>query len=144
MRTDNGRQVRQRTSNREAEVKPWGLGAKAEVCMASQESERLMFGKQFSFAELFNLDEPPWYGPVCLVVWEGNPVRASLSRLGESATRQYAPAGSNRSGTDKLTSRLVQFTAYARLMWSPHDSKTQRHVVGDLDNVWPISNGAPD
>ena len=97
--------------------------------MASQESERLMFGKQFSFAELFNLDEPPWYGPVCLVVWEGKPVRASLSRLGESATRQSAPAGSNRSGTDKLTSRLVQFTAYARLMWSPHDSKTQRHVV---------------
>ncbi|MCH7538664.1 MAG: group II intron reverse transcriptase/maturase [Proteobacteria bacterium] len=46
MRTDKGRQVRQRTSNREAEVKPRGLGAKAEVCIASQASESLMFGKQ--------------------------------------------------------------------------------------------------
>ena len=46
MRTDKGRQVRQRTSNREAEVKPRGLGAKAEGCIASQASESLMFGKQ--------------------------------------------------------------------------------------------------
>lgn len=46
MRTDKGRQVRQRTSNREAEVKPWGPGAKADVCIASRESENLMFGKQ--------------------------------------------------------------------------------------------------
>jgi hypothetical protein len=26
-----------------------------------------------------NLIEPPWYGPVCQVVWEGKPVRATLS-----------------------------------------------------------------
>lgn len=46
MDTIKGRQVRKRTSNREAEVKPWGRGAKAEVGIASQESEPLMFGKQ--------------------------------------------------------------------------------------------------
>jgi len=46
MHTEQGRQVRKRTSNREAEVKPWGLGAKAEVSIALQESENLMFGKQ--------------------------------------------------------------------------------------------------
>ena len=90
MQTEQGRQVRQRTSNREAEVKPWGLGAKAEVCIASQASESLMFGKQLSLAELFNPDEPPWYGPVCLVVWEGKPVRASLSRFYDSQ-RSYRP-----------------------------------------------------
>ncbi len=37
--------------------------------------------------------------------------------------------------TDKLTSRLVLFVVYARLMWPPHESKTQRHVVKILDNV---------
>ena len=46
MQTDKGRQVRERTSSREAEVKPLGPGAKAEVCIASQEAESLMFGKQ--------------------------------------------------------------------------------------------------
>ena len=46
MHTEQGRQVRKRTSNREAEVKPWGLGAKAEVGIALQESESLMFGEQ--------------------------------------------------------------------------------------------------
>ena len=46
MRTEKGRQVRQRTSNRGAEVKQRGLGAKAEGCIASQASESLMFGKQ--------------------------------------------------------------------------------------------------
>jgi len=46
MHTDKGRQVRKRTSNREAEVKPWGPGEKAEVDIASQESESLMFGKE--------------------------------------------------------------------------------------------------
>ena len=46
MQTDKGRQVRQRTSSREAEVKPLGPGAKAQVCIASQEAESLMFGKQ--------------------------------------------------------------------------------------------------
>lgn len=30
---------------------------------------------------IFNCIEPPWYGPVCLVVWEGKPTRASLSRF---------------------------------------------------------------
>ena len=46
MQTEQGRQVRERTSSREAEVKPLGPGAKAEVCIASQEAESLMFGKQ--------------------------------------------------------------------------------------------------
>ncbi len=46
MDTDKGRQVRNRTSNREAEVKPWGPGAKADVVIASQETESLMFGKK--------------------------------------------------------------------------------------------------
>lgn len=46
MDTDKGRQVRNRTSNREAEVKPRDPGAKAEVCIASQETESLMFGKE--------------------------------------------------------------------------------------------------
>ena len=49
-----------------------------------------MFGKQLSLAELFNLDEPPWYGPVCLVVWEGKPVRASLSRFSRSLLTLHA------------------------------------------------------
>jgi hypothetical protein len=31
-------------------------------------------------AKAFNRAEPPWYGPVCLVVWEGKPARATLSR----------------------------------------------------------------
>ena len=26
----------------------------------------------------FNLTEPPWYGPVCLVVWEGGSREAPL------------------------------------------------------------------
>jgi hypothetical protein len=34
-----------------------------------------------------------------------------------------------RGGTDKLTSRLVLFSVYARPMLPPHKSKTQRHVV---------------
>jgi len=46
MDTDEGRKVRTRTSNREAEVKPRGPGAKAEVGIASPESESLMFGKE--------------------------------------------------------------------------------------------------
>ena len=46
MDTDEGRKVRKRTSNREAEVKPRGPGAKAEVGIASQEFERLMFGEE--------------------------------------------------------------------------------------------------
>ena len=45
MNTMKGRQVRKRTSNREAEVKPRGPGAKADVCIVSEESESLMFGK---------------------------------------------------------------------------------------------------
>ncbi len=32
-------------------------------------------------------------------------------------------------GTVKLTSRLVPSSVYARLMWPPHNPKTQRHVV---------------
>ncbi len=32
-------------------------------------------------------------------------------------------------GTDKLTSRLVPFSVHTRIMWPPHNSKTQRHVV---------------
>ena len=39
-----GRQVRQRTSNQEAEVKPWGPGAKADVPMADRAIENPMFG----------------------------------------------------------------------------------------------------
>lgn len=39
-----GRQVRRRTSNREAEVKPWGPGAKADLPIASQDTESPMFG----------------------------------------------------------------------------------------------------
>jgi len=39
-----GRQVRQRTSNREAEVKPWGPGAKADVPLADRAIENPMFG----------------------------------------------------------------------------------------------------
>ena len=46
MQTEQGRQGRERTASREAEVKPLGPGAKAEVCIASQEAESLMFGKQ--------------------------------------------------------------------------------------------------
>jgi RNA-directed DNA polymerase len=40
-----GRQVRARTSNREAEVKPWGPGAKADLPIASERTERPMFGE---------------------------------------------------------------------------------------------------
>ena len=29
-------------------------------------------------AQAFNLNEPPWYGPVCLVVWEGGGREAPL------------------------------------------------------------------
>ena len=39
-----GRQIRQRTSNQEAEVKPWGPGAKADVPMADRAIENPMFG----------------------------------------------------------------------------------------------------
>jgi len=46
MTTIKGRQVQNRTSNREAEVKPRGPGAKADVVIASQASERLMFNEQ--------------------------------------------------------------------------------------------------
>lgn len=46
MGAGKGRRVRNRTSNREAAVKPRGPGAKAEVGIASQETESLMFGKQ--------------------------------------------------------------------------------------------------
>ena len=46
MNTDKGRQVRKRTSNREARVKPWGPGAKADVGIVSQETGSLMFGKE--------------------------------------------------------------------------------------------------
>ncbi len=47
-------------------------------------------------------------------------------------------------GTDKLTSRLVLFSVYARPMLPPHKSKTQRHVVEIVDNVWRTSNDAQD
>ena len=46
MDTDQGRQVRKRTSNRGAGVKPRGPGAKAEVDVASRASENLMFGME--------------------------------------------------------------------------------------------------
>ena len=49
-----------------------------------------------------------------------------------------------QNGTDKLTSRLVKCSVYARFMRPPHISKTQRRVVGKIDNFWPISNAAPD
>ena len=39
-----GRQVRRRTSNREAEVKPWGPGAKADSPVAGRVIENPMFG----------------------------------------------------------------------------------------------------
>ena len=52
--------------------------------------------------------------------------------------------GALNVGTDKLTSRLVKFSVYARFMRPPHISKTQRRVVGKIDSVWPISNAAPD
>lgn len=40
-----GRQVRKRTSNREAEVKPRGPGAKADLSIASRNTESPMFGR---------------------------------------------------------------------------------------------------
>jgi hypothetical protein len=45
MGNKKGRQVRARTSNREAEVKPWGPGAKADLSIASERTERPMFGE---------------------------------------------------------------------------------------------------
>ena len=46
MDTEQGRQVRKRTSNRGAVVKPRGPGAKAEVDVASRATEHLMFGME--------------------------------------------------------------------------------------------------
>jgi len=43
MQTRKGRQVHERTSNSQAGVKPWGAGAKADVCIANQHTESLMF-----------------------------------------------------------------------------------------------------
>ena len=43
MQTREGRQVHERTSNSQARVKPWGAGTKADVWIANQNSERLMF-----------------------------------------------------------------------------------------------------
>jgi len=48
------------------------------------------------------------------------------------------------TGTDKLTSRLVKFSVFSGPTWPPHNSKTQRHAVGELDSVWPISNAITD
>lgn len=44
MGDEQGRQVRRRTSNREAEVKPRGPGAKAELPIANPQPESPMFG----------------------------------------------------------------------------------------------------
>jgi RNA-directed DNA polymerase len=43
MNDEKGRQVRQRTPNQEAEVKPRGPGARADLFIASQRDESLMF-----------------------------------------------------------------------------------------------------
>lgn len=44
MSNRKGRQVRQRTSNRQAEVKPWGAGVMADLFIADDETESPMFG----------------------------------------------------------------------------------------------------
>lgn len=46
MQAIEGRQVQERTSSSEAGVKPWGPGAKADVCIADQTNESLMFGAE--------------------------------------------------------------------------------------------------
>ena len=87
MQTEQGRQVHNRTSNREAEVKPQGLGAKAEVCIASQETETLMmFGKE-----------------LMEVICERNNLKAALKRV----RRNKGSPGVDGMTVDELPEHLV-------------------------------------
>ena len=49
-----GRQVRKRTSNREAEVKPWGPGAKADLPIVNRDIESPMFDNTCRHLTLLN------------------------------------------------------------------------------------------
>ena len=53
------------------QVKPGGHEGMADLLIAGELSESPMFGLH----RTFNTIEPPWYGPVCQVVWEGGTVR---------------------------------------------------------------------
>ena len=61
---------------------PWRSSHAPGVCIALNKDYFAALGLPgLAPCPNFNFTEPPWYGPVCRVVWEGKPVRASLSRL---------------------------------------------------------------
>ena len=80
-----GRQVRKRTSNREAEVKPWGPGAKADLPVVDCDSESPMFG-----ADLME------------VICNRDNLRAALKRV----RRNKGSPGADGMGVDELAGYL--------------------------------------
>jgi RNA-directed DNA polymerase len=80
-----GRQVRKRTSNREAEVKPRGPGAKADLPIASRNTESPMFGTD-----------------LMEVICERDNLRAALKRV---RSNKGSP-GADDMGVDELAGYL--------------------------------------
>ena len=107
-----------RTSTRPAGVQPQGSGETADSSLAK--------GKPKARCLLtFNPSEPPWYGPICLVVWEGKareglPYPESTQTVspllsGELGMGNRGPQESDSSGFQRtLTARCMLAVRLAR------------------------------